>query len=315
MGELETMDIDILPVQKIKAQVDAVRQLMNEVMVEVTEKNPNGHYGKIPGCGDKPALLKAGAEKLALCFKLDLQTDTDIIELGGGHREYRCITTVYSKGTGDRLGNGAGCATTMETKWRYRSESTGEEVPAKYWETRDSSLIGGSEYTTRKVHVGGKQKWIVFHLVEHPNPADYYNTCQKMAEKRSKVCAVLNVTAASDIFTQDEEDATYGRTEEGKKAPVKKTASKKKEQKQEEKKEGVKGGIMQVKTTIGKVTSRIGKAPHKILGEENVIYTTYHDSIANDAEKAMDSGVMVEIVYKDDQYKTIERLTVIEPNE
>jgi hypothetical protein len=42
--------------------------------------------------------------------------------------------------------------------------------------------------------------------VEHDNPADYYNTCLKMAKKRAHVDAILTVTAASDIFTQDLED-------------------------------------------------------------------------------------------------------------
>ena len=36
--------------------------------------------------------------------------------------------------------------------------------------------------------------------------ADQYNTVLKMANKRSLVAAVLNSTAASDIFTQDIED-------------------------------------------------------------------------------------------------------------
>ena len=42
--------------------------------------------------------------------------------------------------------------------------------------------------------------------VEHDNPADYYNTCLKMSKKRGVVDAILTVTAASDIFTQDIED-------------------------------------------------------------------------------------------------------------
>ncbi len=306
-NDLEVMDIDILPVQQIKAQVDAVKQLMKEVMVQTTDKNPNGHYGIIPGCGDKPTLLKAGAEKLALCFKLDLQTETEIVELSGGHREYRCITTVYSKTSGDRLGNGAGCAATMETKWRFRSEGTGKEVPAKFWEGRDSSLIGGSEYTYRKIHVANKQKWMIFHLVEHTNPADYYNTCQKMAEKRSKVCAVLNVTAASDIFTQDEEDRDHEPTEEGKKPPVKKTAGKKKAEKDEPA-----AGVV-VETSIGKITSKQGKFPHKIYGEGDITYSTYSDSLVNDAQEAMDAGLQVKIVHKGDQYNTIEKIDVLKP--
>jgi hypothetical protein len=45
--------------------------------------------------------------------------------------------------------------------------------------------------------------------VEYDNPADYFNTCLKMAKKRALVDAVLTSTAASDIFTQDiEEDPT-----------------------------------------------------------------------------------------------------------
>ncbi len=42
--------------------------------------------------------------------------------------------------------------------------------------------------------------------VENDNPADVYNTALKIATKRAFVHAVLNTTAASDMFTQDIED-------------------------------------------------------------------------------------------------------------
>lgn len=307
----ELMELDVIPVQKIKDRVQAIKTLLNEVMIESTEDNPHGHYGKIPGCGDKPCLLKAGAEKIALLFNLDLQTETDIVELAGGHREYRCITNVYSATSGVRLGNGAGSATTMETKWRYRSEATGEEVTKEYWETRDSSLLGGSEFTFRKVWVDKKQKWMIFHKVEHDNPADYYNTCQKMGEKRSRVGAVLNVTGASDLFSQEDDlPEKEGDKADGKKPSVKKTASKSKGG------EGKpKGNAVEVKTTIGKITTRIGKFPHKILGEKDVVFTTYSDTVADDAQQALDSGMMVIITHKGDQYNTIEKIELIEPSE
>ncbi len=192
--------IQAVDVMDIKVQITSMQLLMKDVLKE------NVHYGKVPGCGDKPTLLKPGAEKLAMAFNLDLQTETEVIEMGMGHREYRCMTTVYLKGTGKRLGNGAGCATTQESKWKYRSENTGAEVPKEYWDNRNSELLGGSEFSPRKITRDNKSVWIIFHKVEHDNPADYYNTCLKMAEKRSKVCAVLNVTAASDIFTQDIEE-------------------------------------------------------------------------------------------------------------
>jgi hypothetical protein len=43
-----------------------------------------------------------------------------------------------------------------------------------------------------------------------PNRADIYNTIVKMSNKRALVAAVLNATAASDVFTQDVEDAPRG---------------------------------------------------------------------------------------------------------
>ena len=41
---------------------------------------------------------------------------------------------------------------------------------------------------------------------ENPDIADVYNTVLKMAKKRAMVDAVLTITAASDIFTQDLEE-------------------------------------------------------------------------------------------------------------
>src|SRR5207244_3788998 len=43
--------------------------------------------------------------------------------------------------------------------------------------------------------------------VENENLPDTYNTVLKMACKRALVAAVLNGTAASDIFTQDLDDS------------------------------------------------------------------------------------------------------------
>lgn len=295
-------DLQIIPVQEIKAQVNAIQELMRGVMQEDT------HYGKIPGCGDKPTLLKAGAEKLAMAFRLDIQTETEIVELDNDHREYRCTTSVYSMGSGTRLGNGAGCATTMETKWRYRTENTGAEVPKEYWKTRNSELLGGSQFSTRKID----GKWFIFHKVEHDNPADYYNTCQKMAEKRSKVCAVLNVTAASDIFTQDIEDMTPGTVSNGKDKGKGKPAVKKTERKSAAKTKTTPAPTDAITTTIGSIAEKDGKKPHKIHCEDDVVCSTYSDSFKDIAQAAMESGLKVTITTKGDQYNTIDVIDIVE---
>ncbi len=286
MEELTIVE-GMVSVDQIKAQVQAVQGLMKGVMVI------DQHYGTIPGCGDKPTLLKAGAEKLALAFKLDLQTETEVVDMGNMHREYRCNTTVYNKVTGDRLGNGAGCTTTLESKWRYRVENTGAMVPSGYWDNRDADLIGGSQFSTKKVD----GKWFIFHKVEHDNPADYYNTCLKMAEKRSKVCAVLNVTAASDIFTQDIEEmgevlGTQKATKStGKnKPPVKKTQSKKDSSPVSTGEE-----VITVKDVTMKDTKKNPK--YTIVSGQDVWYGTFDKDIAEAAKAIKGSDTEVVIMY------------------
>lgn len=185
-----------LSVDQVAEQVVLVQRVMQRVMKR------DEHYGVIPGTGDKPSLLKPGAEKLAHTFMLAPDYEIQRFDLPGGHREYEVVCKIASIATGHFLGSGVGSCSTMEGKYRYRWENTGRPVPREYWDTKDPALLGGPSYATRKV----KGRWIIFHKVEHDNPADYYNTVKKMAKKRAFVDAVLTVTAASDIFTQDVED-------------------------------------------------------------------------------------------------------------
>lgn len=192
----------------VLAHVSLVQQIMKTVMKE------GEHYGVIPGT-KKPTLYKSGAEKLNMTFRLTPKYEVNVNELGNGHREYEVVCNLYSMGSDVFLGSGIGECTTMESKYRYRtgpSESTGKVVPAEYWKLRDSDpikareLLGGPGFITKK---GESGKWEIFmqgEKVEYENPADYYNTVKKMAKKRAFVDAILTVTAASDIFTQDVED-------------------------------------------------------------------------------------------------------------
>jgi hypothetical protein len=202
----------------LKAQVNLIQYVMRDVM------KSGEHYGTIPGCGDKPALLKPGAEKLMLTFRLANDVDVETIDLHLGHREYRVKVTLYSP-TGQRLGTGVGSCSTMESKYRFRvgpMELTNKPVPKEYWDLRKENpakaqeIIGGRGFSAKK---DDSDTWKIARQgdkVEHDNPADYYNTCLKMAKKRGLVDAVLTSTAASDIFTQDiEEDPDlYGHPEE-----------------------------------------------------------------------------------------------------
>ncbi|MDD4984158.1 MAG: hypothetical protein PHQ43_00015 [Dehalococcoidales bacterium] len=197
-----------LTVADVRAQVNLIQEVMRGVMVE------NEHYGVIPGTGSKPSLLKAGAEKLIMTFRLVPDIEEDVIELDRGHREYRVKVRLYNINK-VFLGAGVGACTTMEGKYRFRTgpvELTNNPVPKEYWNLRKENpgkaqeLIGGKGFSTKKNDQG---QWVIAiqgEKVEHDNPADYYNTCLKMAKKRALVDACLTVTAASDIFTQDIED-------------------------------------------------------------------------------------------------------------
>ncbi len=85
--ELAIYESKPLTANDIKGQVDLIQEVMKKVMRD------KEHYGIIPGCGDKPALLKPGAEKLNLTFRMAPDPETEIIDLGGGHREYRVKTS------------------------------------------------------------------------------------------------------------------------------------------------------------------------------------------------------------------------------
>ena len=193
---LVRLELEECSIEQVKSQVNKIQELMRDVMID------GQHYGVIPGCGDKPALLKPGAEKLGLTFNLVPKYEERRTDLPNGHREYEIKCSLHHKMTGLFFGQGVGACSTMESKYRYRTENTGKPVPKEYWAARDSSLIGGPTYSPRKV----KGEWVIMHKVDHDNPADYYNTVYKMAKKRAHVDATLTALAASDIFTQDIDD-------------------------------------------------------------------------------------------------------------
>lgn len=183
----------------VKQQIQVIQQVMKEAMVQET------HYGVIPGT-DKPTLLKAGAEKLCLTFRLSPTYVVTKSELGQGHREYEVRCTLTHIPSQKVFGEGVGVCSTMESKYRYRGaafEVTGEKIPADAKEKKAEYRKQG--FGMKKVD--DKWVWVKYgEKQENPDIADVYNTVLKIAKKRAHVDAVLTATAASDIFAQDLED-------------------------------------------------------------------------------------------------------------
>jgi hypothetical protein len=197
---------DELTIDDLLAQVQKIQAAMKAVMKD------GEHYGVIPGT-QKPTLLKPGAEKLCLLFRLDPQYETTET-MQGDHLTVSSRCTLYHISSGKRLGSGMGSCSTKETKYAYRIAA--RKCPAC---GKEAIIKGKEEYGggwlcfKKKDGCGAKFKDGDAAIeaqeagrVVNEDKADQYNTVLKMANKRSLVAAVLNVTAASDIFTQDLED-------------------------------------------------------------------------------------------------------------
>lgn len=174
------------PTAEVVAHAKTVQQVMQAVM------KPNVHYGAIPGAGDKPTLLKSGAEVLCMTFRIaDRYEVTDLSRDGSIRYRVNCVGEHQTSGA--TLGSGLGECSSDEEKYRWRKAVCAEEFNATP-ETHRRLKFGrkqGGHYTVQQVRT---------------ESADLANTVLKMACKRAKIAMVLNVTAASDMFSQDLED-------------------------------------------------------------------------------------------------------------
>lgn len=181
----EVAKIEMRPLAEVRTQVNAIQQVLTQVMKKGT------HYDTIQGCGDKPVLLKSGAEKILASFSLapkikveDLSTDLN--------KHYRVIVSIIHQSTGTYLGDGVGECSSLENKYAWRAALCDEE-----FEDTPENM--------RRVHYKKKYRSQEVEKIKQVRQDIYTisNTILKMAKKRALVDACMNVTACSDIFEQD----------------------------------------------------------------------------------------------------------------
>ena len=206
--EVVKVENDSMPIESMKRQVQVIQRLLKSVLIK------NVHYGVIPGCGDKFVLLKAGAEKIAMTFRLAPFYTVQKTDLPNGHREYEIVCELKNIRTGVSMGQGLGSASTMEKKYRYRTGDvlTTDPITHAYWDAKNKKDYGKMKEIAAGRHPKKTQEGQWFWAlpgdkVENEDPADQYNTVLKMAKKRALNDSVITSTACSDLFTQDVDES------------------------------------------------------------------------------------------------------------
>lgn len=170
---------------EIRERVNLVQSVMQGIMKRDT------HYGTIPGT-PKPTLYKPGAEVLCVTFRI--AQEYQIADLGDQFTARFRITCIgRHQVTGIVLGEGVGECSSAEEKYKWRAAVCSEEFDLAPDHMRRIKFAKYKGNVEKKTQV-------------RTEAADLSNTVLKMACKRAMIAMTLNVTAASDIFTQDIED-------------------------------------------------------------------------------------------------------------
>ena len=155
--------IDTNLVQKAVSKIQTIQTTLKAVLVSGKD------YGTIPFCGDKPTLLKPGAEKiqmaLGLLVEYELLNHTE--DFDSGFFSYT-IKARAKDNFGNCIAQGVGHANSKEKKQHTKTDNTEEKK-------RQTAI-------------------------------DKANTVLKMAKKRAQVDCILTVASLSEVFTQDLED-------------------------------------------------------------------------------------------------------------
>ncbi len=162
---------------------EEVTQLIQKALKEGID------YGAIPGTGDKPTLLKPGAERLNLAF--GASPDYEVTEREVDH---------------DRLVQWS----KRKKKWNNKTRDDRSFT----WEQEDGTSLGIYRYVTKcrlirqdgRVLATGIGSCSTMESKYIDRPRDCENTVLKMAQKRAYVAATLNAYGLSNRFTQDVED-------------------------------------------------------------------------------------------------------------
>lgn len=188
--DVAVIGANALSVHDLKGRHDRIQTVLKTIMKKDID------YGRIPGCGEKPGLLKSGAEKILSTFELAVRIESEhITDLSDYTKvRYRIISPIVHIHTGLVVGHGVGECSSGEEKYAWKAavcdEEWNETDPANRRCKWKKGRQGSKNYQVKQIRT---------------MPDDMANTVLKMAKKRSVVDGTLTSTGASDMFEQGED--------------------------------------------------------------------------------------------------------------
>jgi hypothetical protein len=308
MGGKELAVTPQVQATELVERLDVIKQ------AQTTAMEAGVDYGAIPGTGSKPTLLKPGAEKLSVLFQLDVQLVNEKTWGPGDHLTVTSKATVFHAPTGARLGFGEGLCTTREKKYGKRKQDRscpdcGEATIKKSkFPPRSEPGAEPGWYCFAKLGGCGKEfaasdPQIVEQPVgevENPDLPDLWNTVVKMAEKRARVDAVLAVTGASALFTQDVEDAEGSLPEQAGTESFQRASTEAHRPKLDAARVAkLTEGIKALKLPFSKINKILGAVGANSLSERSAEGVTYAlESLTTEQADAFDARLEAEAAHK-----------------
>jgi hypothetical protein len=183
----------------------------------------NRDFGVIPGTGDKPTLLKPGAERLLIGF--GCEAEPEIVEKETDHNHKNVFINKKWEATDPpKLENGRqddDAIKAMKAAGTHRFKKVNNGWQFQQAEIESGESLGLYRYVIRVTIRHRATGEVVGHGIGScssleskyiRSPRDAENTILKMAKKRALVDAVLTTFGLSDRFTQDVEEIAENQT-------------------------------------------------------------------------------------------------------
>lgn len=194
IDEAATLPMVTVNPEIVKRELQKVAQFQQIVRATLVK---GVDYGVIPGCGEKPTLLKPGMEKL--CKLMDLAETYEIIDKIEDWEKplfsYTIRCSLHKISDGKKISEGIANCNSMEDRYRWRWVWP-NEVPGEF------------NKATLKVRTfeGKRGQKLTKYRMPNEDVFSLLNTMIKMGEKRAFGYAVISAGRLSQDYTHDVED-------------------------------------------------------------------------------------------------------------